>query len=264
MMAVQPLVSQLHPMNMTSRAVTILTTILVVAASNTFCATVEVADSTLHVNTTSAPTYCDSLPWDASLTYRVQSWGGEGMHSASAIVSDALLPATFGIPLGLFAYGHLGTDNMSRSRYATETGLQALVTELITYSLVVGAKAITDRDRPFIAFPTCIVGYQHPYGTSMPSGHAAGSSALATTLILRYPQWYVIAPAAAYAAFTGFARLNLGVHYITDVVVGYAIGIGTALLVDALSSSLFDAADPLLPPEEQFTRLPLLSITLPL
>mgnify|MGYP002242643717 CR=1 FL=1 len=41
-------------------------------------------------------------------------------------------------------------------------------------------------------------------------------------------QWYVIAPSAVWACGVGFARMNQGVHYPSDVVTGAAIGVGCA------------------------------------
>ena len=41
-------------------------------------------------------------------------------------------------------------------------------------------------------------------------------------------QWYVIAPSAVWACGVGFARINQGVHYPSDVVAGAAIGVGCA------------------------------------
>jgi membrane-associated phospholipid phosphatase len=84
----------------------------------------------------------------------------------------------------------------------------------------------------------------------MPSGHAAGSAALATTLSIRYPKWYVITPSVLYALVTGFSRLHLGVHYLTDVLAGYALGMGVAVGVNALNKQLFELADPILPSDE--------------
>ena len=47
-------------------------------------------------------------------------------------------------------------------------------------------------------------------------------------LSITYPKWYVIAPSAVWACGVGFARINQGVHYPSDVVAGAAIGVGCA------------------------------------
>lgn len=51
---------------------------------------------------------------------------------------------------------------------------------------------------------------------------------LRTSLSITYPKWYVIAPSAVWACGVGFARMNQGVHYPSDVVAGAAIGVGCA------------------------------------
>ena len=88
----------------------------------------------------------------------------------------------------------------------------------------------TGRDRPFVKYPDKV----HPYGApdadspSFPSGHTAAAFSLATSLSITYPKWYVIAPSAVWACGVGFARINQGVHYPSDVVAGAAIGVGCA------------------------------------
>lgn len=211
-------------------------------------------------------TLCRTLPWEAALVRDVNIVGAEGLHSASALVSDALLPVTLGIPAGMYFFGILQpvyTILPHDYRYLAETGLQAAVTQVLTYGVALGVKAATNTPRPFRAFPDCIRGYQDPLGTSFPSGHAAGSAALATTLSLRYPHWYVITPSVVYALATGISRLHLGVHYLSDVLAGYLLGTGVAILVHTLRNTLFDAFDGILP-SDQLYRFPVAIIRVPL
>jgi membrane-associated phospholipid phosphatase len=213
---------------------------------------------------------CSTLPWDAQITHDVNHWGDSTWHTVSAVVSDALIPITFGVPVGMYIYGHTQIHYYTTDaeyRYASETGLQGLVAEILTYGVAWGVKALSDRDRPYKAWPDCIDGYQSPLGKSFPSGHAAGSAALATTLSIRYPVWYVIAPSVTYALLTGAARLHLGVHYLTDVLAGYALGAGMAILVNSLNSYLFELADPILPTDDYTiapqVNIPLVNISIP-
>lgn len=72
-------------------------------------------------------------------------------------------------------------------------------------------------------------------GYSMPSGHAASSAAWAASLLLAahgtraWRPMLLLAPAFAFVV--GLSRVALGVHYPTDVVAGWLLGSGTALLV---------------------------------
>ena len=53
---------------------------------------------------------------------------------------------------------------------------------------------------------------------------------MATSLSIRYPKWYVIAPSALWACSVGFSRMNEGVHYPSDVIAGAFIGAGCAVM----------------------------------
>ena len=70
---------------------------------------------------------------------------------------------------------------------------------------------------------------------------------MATYLSLRYPTWYVIAPTVLFAGYTWYARMNLGVHYPSDIIagalLGAAIGYGAYRLTESVKSSI----DPILP-----------------
>jgi membrane-associated phospholipid phosphatase len=81
---------------------------------------------------------------------------------------------------------------------------------------------------------------------SFPSGHSSGIATLVTVaLVLAWPllssrarRWAVVA-GAALVLVVGLTRMWLGVHFLSDVVGGWALGIGwtlaTALLFGALS-----------------------------
>ena len=64
---------------------------------------------------------------------------------------------------------------------------------------------------------------------SFPSGHALSTSAFALTVVvlLWHTKWRTLAIiiGALYAATVGFTRLYLGVHYPTDVIGGWLLGI---------------------------------------
>lgn len=80
-----------------------------------------------------------------------------------------------------------------------------------------------------------------PY--SFPSGHTSTAFAVATSLSLSYPEWYVIAPALAWAGAAGVARVWHGVHYPSDVLVGAGVGAGAAVLVHLLAPDVFGDDD---------------------
>lgn len=73
---------------------------------------------------------------------------------------------------------------------------------------------------------------------SFPSGHASGAACLVTTaLVLAWPvlsrtdrRWWTTA-GVALALLVGVSRMWLGVHYLSDVVAGWALGVAWTLLV---------------------------------
>jgi membrane-associated phospholipid phosphatase len=89
-----------------------------------------------------------------------------------------------------------------------------------------GLKLVFVRPRPQL-WPHLIV--EHTY--SYPSGHALGSAVLygflAVLLAREYPRYRVgiYSIAILLVAAIGLSRLFLGVHYPTDIIAGYAVGI---------------------------------------
>lgn len=87
-------------------------------------------------------------------------------------------------------------------------------------------KALFQRTRPETIDPSLLVS-----GWSFPSGHAMGSligyGIVAYLLVLWLPRHWdrlIIAASAALVLLIGFSRLYLGVHYLSDVIAGYAAG----------------------------------------
>lgn len=111
-------------------------------------------------------------------------------------------------------------------------GRRRLVAYLITTCLVGGAvdmavKMAVSRPRPSLKDPVAMA-----FGQSFPSGHAMMSLvtyfALLLALVPFIPRrWRVpsFAAAGVLVAAIGFSRLALGVHYISDVLGGFVLGL---------------------------------------
>jgi diacylglycerol kinase family enzyme/membrane-associated phospholipid phosphatase len=84
-------------------------------------------------------------------------------------------------------------------------------------------KSLADRDRPHAQIPRARQLPQAPRTTSFPSGHAANAAAFATGVALEKPS--LAAPVIAAAAAVGASRVVTGVHYPSDVLAGFTIGV---------------------------------------
>src|SRR4051794_5186268 len=92
------------------------------------------------------------------------------------------------------------------------------------------AKWVFRRGRPDLEIvPALRQLRRQPTTTSFPSGHSASAAAFATGVTLQSPAMGV--PVAVLATAVAYSRVHTGVHYPSDVVVGAAIGAGTAVLV---------------------------------
>lgn len=125
----------------------------------------------------------------------------------------------FGVAAGLALSGRSG-------RRAAARGLTSLA---VSSAVVNGpAKWVFRRRRPdHTLVPALRQLRRQPRTTSFPSGHSASAAAFATGVALQAPA--VGVPIAVVAAAVAYSRVHTGVHYPSDVVVGAAIGAGTAV-----------------------------------
>lgn len=86
------------------------------------------------------------------------------------------------------------------------------------------------RARPFERIGDLSVLVKLPKDYSFPSGHTSASFAAARILMLAAPGTAALA-ALVLAVLMGISRMYVGVHYLTDVLAGMALGIFTAQLV---------------------------------
>jgi membrane-associated phospholipid phosphatase len=111
--------------------------------------------------------------------------------------------------------------------------LAAVGTQILTLGLKLGF----ERERPFFPDPLAT---ESSY--SFPSGHASVSLAvygtigfiLARHLDDRRAQIASLAAAAVLVGLVGFSRLYLGVHFLTDVVAGFSVGLAWVALCAVL------------------------------
>lgn len=135
------------------------------------------------------------------------------------ILSEAGGGATAGYVIGLTALALLVRGRRRLATYAAVTGAGLLV-------LVPVSKVLVGRTRPEVALPVV----ELPTNASFPSGHAMTSFAtwgLLALIALPHTRgairWTVVGSAAAVIVLVGFTRLALGVHFLSDVLAGWAL-----------------------------------------
>ncbi|MFZ4725408.1 MAG: phosphatase PAP2 family protein [Paludibacter sp.] len=115
-------------------------------------------------------------------------------------------------------------DNLLKN--AIYIGAAIGVDGVLTY----GMKKVVGRSRPYVSYPNDIIAYETEISNSFPSGHTSLAFTTATALSLKYPKWYIIAPSYFWACSVGYSRMNLGVHYPSDVLAGALLGAGSAYI----------------------------------
>ena len=162
--------------------------------------------------------------WDINAVHRINSWDGRFIRNYNKVVSRSEPYIAVGVPVAMALAAWI-KDDRDLLKDAVYVGTSVAGTFVVTY----GLKYLVGRDRPYERYP----GRVHPYSLenspSFPSGHTATAFALATSLSIRYPKWYVIAPTALWACSVGVSRMNEGVHYPTDVLAGAALGVGLSV-----------------------------------
>jgi len=129
---------------------------------------------------------------------------------------------TLGVPLAFIAAG--GPERT--------VGLAALLAVVSSHLAVQVLKWIVARPRPCDACGVPLALIALPDANSFPSGHAAASMAVASTLTLAHP---MLGPAVLpLAVLVAISRVRLRVHYTGDVIVGAALGLGSGVVATLL------------------------------
>jgi membrane-associated phospholipid phosphatase len=139
-------------------------------------------------------------------------------------------------PLALMAAG-MATHDQKLKQTALNTGITLVGNTAITMFM----KNAIQRQRPFVSWSDKIMlqGNTSPTDYSFPSGHTSTAFAVATSVSLAYPKWYVIAPSFAFASATAYSRMYRGAHYPRDVLCGIVLGSGSAYLTYKLQKFMY-------------------------
>lgn len=138
-------------------------------------------------------------------------WFNQLMHLASLVFEPALLTG-LGLLVAVVLYRQRRRD---------------LIAKVIVLSagniFTPFLKLFFARPRPS---PTLITVLIHESGFSFPSGHALGIVLFAASLVILFrkpKRWWPVFVGTILVLLVGYSRIYLGVHWITDVLFGYAV-----------------------------------------
>ncbi len=162
--------------------------------------------------------------WEFRYLQNLENNRTEGKTSFYNTVSASMYVFTIAAPTTHLIAG-LAKDDRDLKKTALYLFESAAIAQAISFS----TKSIVNRQRPGEKYPNL-----HPVNiaknASFPPGHTTGAFALATSITIAHPEWYVAVPSFTWAGLVSYSRLYLGVHYPTDVFAGAVVGAGSAWL----------------------------------
>lgn len=165
-----------------------------------------------------------------------ESWhevfaGHEVLSNAAQVVSFFGIPACFyaTIPLAALFFWRRGSKRLA---------VFLVVTNVLGGLIDTVVKIVVNRPRPELADPIV-----HAFGKSFPSGHTMASTVGYGSLLLAFiplvpKRWRgpLIATYFAIVALIGASRLALGVHFVSDVLGGFFLGLAWLAMTTAAFS----------------------------
>lgn len=163
---------------------------------------------------------------DAPLLHLVMSWRGDGLTEFATVVTH------LGGAVAMWTLALLACGWFARRGQWAEFGLVASVGLGAAISVRV-LKHLIGRERPPVEGRLVAVA-----GPAYPSAHSLGSAAVVGVLaalvvwrVRRRPiAVTVVAGAVVFVGLVGLSRVYLGVHWPTDVLAGWAVGVVWVLL----------------------------------
>jgi membrane-associated phospholipid phosphatase len=127
-----------------------------------------------------------------------------------------------------------GIGLFARSKWLRTTGRQLIQALIYGGTVTMAVRYLTGRRRPYTSIEN-----QYEFKafetdgelTAFPSGHTVVAMTTSTVLAERIDTWWARAVLYPFAALTGIARMYNDKHWLTDVIVGAALGYGSGMFV---------------------------------
>lgn len=161
---------------------------------------------------------------DITLLQNINLHRPQKLDAGFRFVANTTYPVSLAVPMVMLGTGYLKKDSALKNQ-GLQTGAALVIAAVITE----GLKRSIQRPRPFVTYPF-IEKATEGDGSSFPSGHVSIAFATATSLYLWNHKWYVAVPSFVWASTVAYARMDLGVHYPSDVLAGAIVGSASAFL----------------------------------
>ena len=160
--------------------------------------------------------------WESNIVLFVQEnlrfdWLNPIMKFITSLGDEGILPIAVIILFLLF----------KKTRKVGITAGVSLALEAILINLTI--KKLVGRTRPYVVNEAIEYITKRPSDNSFPSGHTGCVFAVASVLFFMMPKKIGI-PAMVIASLVGISRLYVGVHYPTDIIGGFIIGMFTGFI----------------------------------
>jgi undecaprenyl-diphosphatase len=162
--------------------------------------------------------------WDIQLLKSINLGRIQSLDKFFKTITDSAAPVTYSLPIIIMVFALVKKNKiMIQKNYYI---FASIITSGVLATII---KHTVNRPRPSVTyhFLQKLTGSGNP---SFPSGHTCDAFVLATAISLFFPHWKVVLPLYIWALMVGFSRMDLGVHYPSDVLAGVFIGSGSAIV----------------------------------
>ncbi|MBS1902084.1 MAG: phosphatase PAP2 family protein [Bacteroidetes bacterium] len=159
---------------------------------------------------------------DITILHTINAGRPVMMDGFFRLVSDTTGWIAALVPLVMIVVGFVRKD-----RATNLVGYKVAAAYLLSVIVANSLKYIIARPRPFVTY-AFIQKLSSGGSGSFPSGHTSDAFALATALTLFVPTKRLWIPAFLWGLTVAYSRMDLGVHYPSDVLGGMIVGAGSA------------------------------------
>ncbi|MBU2522829.1 MAG: phosphatase PAP2 family protein [Nanoarchaeota archaeon] len=169
------------------------------------------------------------LKYDLAISLIINSWRSPGLDIFMLLIEKMSIGIIIVVPLALLLF------NKEFRNIKNWT-----VSFLGAYALTLLVKVLIARERPFnfgLNVPTDLIDPKYStWDSSFPSNHA--STALASFFFI--PSGILRLSWIGICALIMFSRVYFGLHYLSDVIAGAAIGLGVSYLISKHANKLLE------------------------